>query len=307
MSLFIPGHINKEFIKGKSKATIQTYKAMLHKFLKECFNTDIFDVQLLRDKEKVKKYLSKLSTTSIKLISIATVMLLKAANAPKDIIDFYGKIAREYRIKDLEERKYRETTEAEEDAYIEWSEIIKIRTEYKKLVNNQKYINTLSDLEYQRLFMKYLILCLFTYIPPQRGQVYFNCYVNKPQKGSNYIDTKTGQLHILEYKTKRSYGERIINLPTPLLNIIKLWVKITNCNKCLLLCNAQGNQMSTQSFTQLLYTIFQKNLSTDMIRKIYITHMIKDVGLNEEQRKHLAFLMGHSTKVQHEFYLKKEW
>ena len=306
MSLIIPEHIDKKFKENKSEATIKTYKSMLYKFFRECFNTDIFNIQLLQDRKKVINYLDKLSTTSIKIITIAVVMLLKAANAPKEMIDEYGKMARFSRIKDLKERQHRPTTKEEEEVYMPWSDIIKIRTEYRNLLNNDKYINTLTDLEYQRLFMKYITLCLFTYIPPQRGQVYFNCYIDKHPKGANYIDTRSGKLHIREYKTKRSYGDREINLPKPLIELIKTWEKIHNCKKGLLLCNTQGRKMSTQSFTQFLHSIFRKNLSTDMIRKIYVSHILQNKGLNEERRKQLAFLMGHDIKTQIAFY-NKHW
>ena len=96
MSLIIPEHIEKEFIRNKSQNTIKTYKSMLYKFFRECFNTDRFDMQLLRDRKKVINYLDKLSTTSIKIITIALVMLLKAAKAPKELIDIYTVIKKKY-------------------------------------------------------------------------------------------------------------------------------------------------------------------------------------------------------------------
>jgi hypothetical protein len=312
MSLIIPDKIENAFRIGKSENTIKTYKSMVLKLFRECFNTENFSIKLLQDTKKVIKYLDKLSTTSIKIITIAVVMLLKAAvtagiPVPKELINIYGKMARHTRIKDLKERQGRPITEAEEDAFIPWSEIINIRTQYKKQVNDKKYVETLTDLEYQRLFMRYLVLCLYTYIPPQRGQVYFNCYIDKKIKGSNHIDTKSGILHITEHKTMRSYGDRKIQLPTALIQLIKDWKTITNCRSSLLLCNSQGEMMSTQSYTQLLNSIFESGMSTDMIRKVYTSHMINDIGISEKQRVELALLMGHSRSVQESFYNKKEF
>lgn len=309
MSLVIPEKIYKKFIEGKSEATVKTYTSMLSKLFRECFGTDQFSIQLLRDTKKVEKYLEKLSTTSVKIISIAVVMLLKAAtevgiSVPKELINSYGRVARHTRILDLKERIGRKVTINEQEDFIPWSEIINIRTEYRKMVNDKKYVEVLTDLEYQRLFMKYLVLCLFTMIPPQRGQIYFNCYVDKNKKGKNYIDTKTGILHIREHKTQKSYGDRAIKLPAPLINLIKQWKTITNCKEGLLLCNSQGYAISTQGFTQFLNTIFESGISTDMIRKIYITHMVNDIKINEEQREKLAHLMGHSRSVQEGFYNK---
>tara|TARA_B110000908_G_C10266245_1_gene464231 strand:- start:2146 stop:3069 length:924 start_codon:yes stop_codon:yes gene_type:complete len=307
MSLIVPENIFKKFKKGKSKNTVKTYISMVSKLFRECFNTDQFSVEKLKDTDKVAKYLNKLSTTSIKIITIGVVMLLKAANAPKNLIDSYGRVAREYRIKDLKERQGRAVTEEEQEAYIPWSEVINIRTEYRKMVNDKSYVNTLTDLEYQRLFMRYLTLALFTMIPPQRGEVYFNCYIDKNKKGQNYIDTNTGILHIREHKTRKTYGDRAIKLPKTLVDLIKSWKTISNCKKGLLLCNSQGNNMSSQGFTQFINSIFESGISTDMLRKIYITHMYDDIKINDEQKEKLARMMGHSRSVQKEFYHKPDF
>ena len=307
MVINVKPDILARFKEGKSQETVKTYLSMLTKFFREAFNSDTFEITPLKSIEKVKKYLSTLSTTSYKLITIATVMLLKAADASKDLIDIYGKLARHSRIKDLEERQHRPATEAELEAYMSWDDIVKLRNDYSKRLNDRATIQSMTELEAQRFFMRYLTLCLFTMIPPQRGQIYFNCYVDKrPRNGANYVDTKKGELHIREYKTKRSYGERIIKLPPQLTSLIKDWKQVTNCTNSLLLCDSQGKKMTTQCFTQFVNSIFGKNISTDMIRKVYTSHMYKK-GLTEEQQKQLAALLGHSHKVSQAFYKKKEF
>ena len=291
------------FKDGKSEGTVKTYLAMLSKFYREAFNSETFELAPLKNIQKVKKYLEKLSTTSYKLITIATVMMMKAAKAPKELIDIYGKMARHSRIKDLQERQHRPVTDAEAEAHMPWGDILKLRDRYLKKLQDRDFVEDLTDLEGQRFFMKYLTLCLFTMIPPQRGQVYFNCYIDKRPRNANYIDTKKGILHIKEHKTKRSYGDREIRLPPKLVSLIKDWRDFTNCESGLLLCDSTGNKMSTQAFTQFVNSTFDRKLSTDMIRKIYTSHMYSK-GLTEEQQKQLAYLLVHSWDVSKGYYVK---
>ena len=98
MSLKIPEKIDKEFKKNKSKNTYTTYVCMLGKLFKEEFDTRDFSIEKLKQFDKVKEYLDTISLTSKKLITIAIVMILKAGECDKTTIDFYGKLARQYRI-----------------------------------------------------------------------------------------------------------------------------------------------------------------------------------------------------------------
>lgn len=303
MSLIIPDDIDKEFRKGKSENTYKTYVAMMSKLFRECFDTKHFSVDALKDTKKVEKCLKPMSTTSEKIITIALVMTLKAANAPKSLIDAYGKMARASRIKDSKERVGRKVTLAESEAFLPWKAILAIRDEYESMIKDKSYMQDLTKLEYARDYMRYVTICLFTMIPPQRGEVYFNMYIDRPDEDNN-IDTKKGVMTIKEHKTKRSYGERQIRLPPKLNNLIKEWKEVSNCSSGLLLCNSQGKRMTTQSFTQFVNDIFERKISTDMLRKIYITHMIEDMKISEAEKADLAQLMGHSQKVQKDYYLK---
>ncbi len=308
MAIQLPNEIYKPFSKDKSPATIQTYTAMLLKLFREVFDTEEFSLRALTGNvKKVEEYLAKQTTVTQKIISIAIVMVLKAAKVNQKIIDEYGIMARKYRIKDTKERIGRKLTDAEKEANVPWSEIVNHRKRYKRYLNNKKETEKLSEYAFQRIWMKYLILALYTYIPPQRGQVFFNCYVDRKVKGSNYVDTKLKKFFIVEHKTKRSFGTREIDIPDPLLRIIKEWMKVTPCNNGLLICNQFGEMMSTQAFTLFMNTVFDRNISTGMLRKIYITEMICNRGINEDEIKELASLLGHSTKSLKNFYVKQDF
>ena len=310
MLLIIPNNIDNQLRKGKATNTYNTYVFMLSKLFKEALNTDTFSINELKNKDKIIVYLDSLSLTSKKLVTIAIVMILKAAKGPKDLIDFYGKLARKYRIEDKKLRKYRIATSDEMVWHITWSWIKLIKKEYKYFLDNVDK-TSLTELAYQRLFMGYVVFELLTSIPPQRGEALFNCYIDRDIKGSNIIDTKKKEWIIRASKTKRSYGKRVIPLTDSIISLIKDWMSISNCKDKLLICNDQGDKMSTQSYTQYLNnTLFRteasRNISTDDLRKAYVTHMIVHVGVDEEERDTMANLLGHSTTTMLELYLKPD-
>ena len=61
--------------------------------------------------------------------------------------------------------------------------------------------------------------------------------------------------------------------------------------------------MDSSMFTSFIHSIFDKNISTDMLRKIYISHRVKE-GITMEERKRIADIMGHSVLTQEFMYNK---
>lgn len=307
-TLIIPKDIDDRFKEGKSEETYRTYTAMLGKLFKEVFGTNKYDMSHLDKVKKVEAYLNSdtnpLSVTSKKLITIAAVMLLKASDAPKDLIDVYGKLARQYRIEDTQMRKHRPATEKERLASLHWDDIIQIREAYGACLNDPECTDEMTEKEYNRFFMKYVTLCLFTMIPPQRGQVFFKAYINRDLPDYNLIDLKKKQLIIRNEKTTKSYGTRIIDLPSDLVTVLTKWHKVVGDS--LLLPNSLGEEMSTQSFTQFLKGIFNRDISTDMLRKIYVSDKIHS-GVSREEREVMAAMMGHSLTQQAHSYDKQDW
>ena len=304
----IPTDIDNRFKRDKSKETYKTYTSMLGKMFREIWDTNEYSLSKMRDFSTVKRYINigKLSVTSKKIITIASVMILKASKAPQTLIDEYGKLAREYRIKDSKMRKDRSATAKERETLLDWPDILQIKKCYKKCLEDKFCTDEMTELEYKRWYMKYVALSLFTMIPPQRGQVFYNCYIDKDISGSNIIDTDKSELKIRNEKTTKTYGTRIIPLPKELNNIIKEWKKIAG-PPYLLMPSTKNEKLSSPAWTQFMNSIFKRDMSTDMLRKIYVSYMIGEKGINPDERKQLAEDMGHSLSVQQHMYNKGDW
>jgi hypothetical protein len=305
MSIILPKHVDTAIRGNRADATYTLYKSMLTKLFREKFNTDKYSVALLKDTKNVIDYLASQNVWTQKLISLALVIALRADKVDKCIIDEYGKRAREARIIDTTERIGRAATQKEAELFINWCDIIKLREEFKNELDNKS--DTLTDNKYTRLFMKYVILCLFTMIPPQRGQIFYNCSFGdaSTNNGRNVIDLKRKLLVIREHKTQRSYGERTLALPTKLITVLKDWYD--HVGKGSILRSANNKPMSSSSFTQFMNTIFDASVSTDMLRKIYVSYMINDENIDDKERERLAYDMGHSVFQQEFTYNKGDW
>lgn len=308
MPIELPNELDQKFKKDKTDTTYNTYMFMISKLFKEALNTETFSLNELKKKDTIKDYIESLSLTTKKLTTIAIVMLLKAAKYDKTLIDYYGKMARRYRIEDKKLRKFRAATEDEMVYHVNWQYLKELKKEYKNFLNSVNK-HSLHDITYKRLFMGYLVFELLTSVPPQRGEALFNCYIDRDVKGSNIIDTKKKQWIIRASKTKKSFGERIIPLSNELISLIKEWETMSNCLDKLLICNDKGQKMSTQSYTQYLNnTVFRtgasRQISTDDLRKAYVTHMIVHEGTNTKMRDTMANLLGHSPTTMMELYFK---
>ena len=69
-----------------------------------------------------------------------------------------------------EERTYMKPTKSEKENHMTMKQIIELRDQYKRAC--EEYTEF-----YPRCELKYLILCLYTYMPPLRGQDWFTCKV----------------------------------------------------------------------------------------------------------------------------------
>lgn len=217
--------------------------------------------------------------------------------------------------------QYAEPTEAEKEDYIPFTEVIRIREEYAKRVRD------LDKEEYNadelRLFQKYLLLSLYTYIPPLRGEEYINSLILPPslspksnkekhyqhltqELNKNLIDIQNKKIVVAYYKTSGNYGLRYITIPKKLIEIIELSKKHNETN--ILLPNIQklmkniAEPITTGHLLTIFYSIFEpRQISTSMLRKIYISDYLSKCK-DPSKRKKLAYQMGHSLENQEFIY-----
>lgn len=312
----IPDKTYTKLLEKYRPSTIKTFITNIKRILRDAFNTNTFTLQPLVNTVKTKKYLESIQGSGMRKTLLATIIaFLKTDPAvPPSTIKFYSTFFDTLAKQVNHERQYQCPTPEEQANWISWPDIIKKRKKYRRLAECVDELQpsqiTLDD---KYLYLKYILLCLYTYIPPLRGEEYINATVISVANpklyqtvrditGRNLFDVKHKQFVVYGYKTSNVYGTRFVPIPDELIPIIKRWTNLTNSQ--LLLPNLQDPQtpILQESLTQLFFRIFEpKNVSTRMLRKIYISHKLKTLK-DPEKRKELALVMGHSLQTQEFIY-----
>jgi len=137
-------------------------------------------------------------------------------------------------------------------------------------------------------------------IPPRRSLDYGLMKIrNFDMKTDNYY--KAGKFYFNRYKTADKYGLQVIDVPKDLQTLLKKWMKMNDTDYLLFSSNRQP--LSSPQINRILNKVFQKRVSVDMLRHIYLTNHYKNIPALKDM-ENLATEMGHSVNQQM-LYVKK--
>lgn len=321
----IPKATTKELQKKYKDSSIKTLLGSIKRVLKELYNIDTYKPELLFTYTKVIKWIEGIDNmASRKNILAAILAILRAEpDTPKGIIakyeEYFNKLAKKVET----DRKYAEPKQEELDNWISYNDVKKKFNEYEKIIKKINWKKENGDETSfisphdKNLFLRYMILAFYTFLPPLRGEEYFNTAIISQCKEKSYdnmlkllkknlLDVSNGNLVSKYYKTANVYGTRIIPIPKNILTIVKQFRQINGYNPYLVpnLTAIRAEPMTQQAFTALMYRIFDPyKISTSMLRKIYISDALKEIK-DPDERKKLAYIMGHSIDAQ-EFIYKR--
>ena len=237
----------------------------------------------------------------------------------KSVYNHYNEMLKIIHKKYTDERKQNVKNEKEEKNWMEWEEVIltllKLKEEYEQ---KNKWIN----------FKRYIALALYCYDsnPPRRLEYCYtkiikeNAYkkLSEPLiKNNIYIVIPDGEINMYfsfgvnKVKIKKYSVKQLVPLGDELNEIL-----FNHCKKHIgeyLFPNRRNKKicMTTGSFTSLLKSLFEKNISVTMLRKIYISFAFRNyIKLYQkiipgDKREIIADLMGHSALQQMNTYLKQ--
>jgi hypothetical protein len=138
-------------------------------------------------------------------------------------------------------------------------------------------------------------------IPPRRSLDYGLMKIRGyDPKTDNYY--KGGKFYFNRYKTADKYGLQSIEVPKDLQVLLKKWIKMNDTDYLLFSSNKQP--LSSPQINRVLNKVFDKRVSVDMLRHIYLTNHYKDIPALKDM-ENLATEMGHSLSQQM-LYVKKD-
>jgi site-specific recombinase XerD len=274
-----------------SASSLKTYSSVLKNLQKNMDGNDTLQWFDNCD-EEILQFLEN-KTPQTKKTTLSALFVLTKKQSYKDVMMEVMKTVNE-------SNKDQKMNEKQKENWISIKEIQNIYdnllVKIKLMLNNKKIMNEPTMME----FLLVSFLGGISNLAPRRSMDYSEMKIrNYDTKKDNYY--KAGKFYFNVYKTAKDYGLQIVDAPKDLNVILKKWVKI-NTNDYMLY-STNGNKLTSPQITRILNKVFGKNISTSMLRHIYLTNMYKDLpAINKMQQ--LANNMGHSISTAME-YIKK--
>ena len=186
----------------------------------------------------------------------------------------------------------------QEENWMDYNEILGIWTEYQTVIDHLITTNLNKDHPFNKLqFQKFLLLSLTTgkFFPPRRSEWATLKYRDYDAEKDNYIDFERKVFVLNKYKTAKYFGRMNIDICDELLYYIHHFIRIVNPKSEYFFCAGNGNRWINARITCVLNEVFDRKISTSMLRHIYKSHHHPDMEtlakLTEESRQ-----MGHGLK-----------
>lgn len=311
---FLPLTVYDNMLNRYKPSSIKSFTTNIRRLLHEIFNIDKFTLAPFNNYFKVEKYILGLEKPSVRQNMIATVnafLIMNGGNAA--LISMYEDLFEKINNVARDAQKYAAPTEHEENNLIDWNLVVSLYDIYREKIGTIRKYGLRELREYQ----KYMILALYTMIPPLRGQEYLDAIILKvvdvpvnykriyELTHKNLFDIKNNKFIVRYHKTFDTHGVKVIDFNQELSNIVEKWVELTGSQ--ILIPNLENEKfnepMAQTALTELMFRIFAPNkISTSMLRKIYISDVVKNMSAAE--RKKLAKIMGHTLESQEFIYNK---
>lgn len=302
---------NKLIDKGLSPNSIKVYISQLVKLNN---GNNLTDINFLLDTKNIMDKIKDLKDNTRKTYLAMLNSILSMYDKPRFKIakEVYFKEMMELDKKHRDSEKTNEKSNTQKENWIKWDDVKKVKKELEDNVN--KFINNrvINNQQYN-ILLNYLLLSLYTDIPPRRND-YKDMFVVKkwnPKMNTdkNYYSLADNRMIFNVYKTAKKYGQQIaeIEKSNPLINIIKKYLKHHPLQDKLkegpipFLVSSTGKQFIVNTITKKLNEIFGRKIGASMLRHIYLTNKYGD---DLEEMKKDAMFMAHSTKEQKD-YVKK--
>lgn len=320
-----PEFFNEQFViikkvRNVKDATIRAYLISIKKLLRECFNGFPFSLSIFKSTLQIKEYLQTIKSIATKKNIVTSIIVILKANLPNETkpLDFYTELLTELANSQkngyIDNEKSKRETEnwVSQEEIRETISIIKKRL-LKENATTKPLAFTGTDTEYLDLYQMYLLLCLYTMVPPLRNDWAMTHVLSKTQPEEfkeNYINLETKELVLQNYKTAKIYGKKIIPLPEELIDIVTSFETFKRStfdvkHTILLVLVTTLNPMSKSKLTWYLNRIFYpKKTSTTLLRKSYLSEKYPVIHSQREKEKD-AYAMGHSVGIASTIYSKK--
>lgn len=286
----------KDVIKAKrpnlSDGSLRTYKSILTNLYRKCYpNDDEIKLDKFDDEKHVMEHLKEIPYKNRKTTLAALVVL----TGNKE----YNKVM----MSDIKEYSDNQLLQKKEGKFENMIDVSEVETILKRLETDAKILYKKEKLDmgdFQKI-QNYILLALTggIYMPPRRSLDWRMKHKNYDAEKDNYIDLKKKQFVFNEFKTKKTYGSQTETIPKPLIAILKKWISVLPDDMEYILFDNKATPLTPSQITHRLNSIFDKPISTSMLRHIFLTSKFSHVNL--KGLTDVATAMGNSPTMALEY------
>lgn len=264
----------------------------------------------LKEEETIRGRLEPYAPSTRATILSAMVSAMSVNRAYKRYHDRWAKELFEGREAMDEAEKERKGAKTEREAanWVAWDDVVARREELAKDVEALP-AGALTPKQWD-LLQQYLLVCLYTMVPPRRNLDYLAMVTSRngkmPDVTQNYWLPKDRKFVFNVYKTAKHHGAQEVEVPEELAKVLDLYMsrhpagKGKGAAQARLLVKADGTAVTTANhITRALNRVFGRKVGSNLLRHAYLSSKY-DVEAMEKD----AEAMGHSVSEQRE-YLRK--
>lgn len=322
--------------RGLKENTLKIYRTKLESLAKTITKRDYVDNKFLINKyDEVKQFLEK-QTNSTKANYIKAILV--ALYPEKGVVPISKKPSQKetayhnfvgllHGTKVVYETTIQDGSKSEKDQknWLEWKDVMSIADKYKQLIKKEKITGKSTNLSPTHLLTlkKYVIISLYTEIPPQRTSTFIGVKYIKPAQYKKLTnDEKQNNSYLVEGVSpyfsiggatlkNKSDTANILPINKQLKSVLTLWKK-HNPTDYLIPNNIMTDEMNYKEFGKLFVNVFEpyaegKIITPSLLRKSYISSNkdYKDLETAKTKTEQTAKEMNHSTNVASKVYKKK--
>ena len=281
----------KEKRPNLNSSSLKTYVSILFNLHKK-LDPDGETLDWFNDDVKILDFLKEKTPQTRKTVLSALFVLTGNENYQKLMIDDCKHTNEMY--------KSQKKSQKEEENWMSSAEIKEVYDDLYQRVNLMFSQKLIAD--YTTINNYILLGCLggISGIAPRRSKDYTEMKIKNYTNQDNFY--KAGKFYFNVYKTAKEYGEQIIDVKQKapeFFKILNKWVKINPTEYLLFSSNQQ--KLTSPQITRMLNKLLGKNVSSSMLRHIYLTEKFGDI---QDEMENTAKEMAHSKSTQAE-YIKK--
>jgi hypothetical protein len=271
-------------------------------------NAPFSSLKFLMDFDSVMEKIESLNIAKATKTSYLTAISAVLSTFPK-----YSRLYKKYRDKVMEQSTEQqkelltnEKTDKQKQSMIPMTDVIKIRDKLKKDYDESETI----DSKIWTKISGYLLLCLYTMIPPRRNKDYSEMYfcLDQPKvldKTKNYYIASTRKFIFNNYKTSKVYGTQEFVVPEELAEVLNEYINVyqqvikndySKTEEYPLLVSFNGERLHPiNGITRLLNKVIGSKVGSTALRHIFLSDKYAD---ELKEMKEDATMMAHSVQQQ---------